>query len=239
MIYSSISDKGKIRKQNQDNYSNLITDDFSLFVVADGMGGHNAGDVASKIAVESIRNYISEKGQRDDYSELLENSIVFANNKILEKSKLNPSYYMMGTTIICVLIDNNNKAYIAHLGDSRVYHHSNKKINQITKDDSYVQSLLDIGYKDLDESLLDSYKNIITKALGIDSQIDVSVSTMQLEKNDYIILVTDGLTNMIDDDEIEEVLNLDINLKEAAEILVYMANSSGGFDNITVTLVKI
>lgn len=239
MIYSSISDRGKVRKQNQDNYSNLITKDFSLFVVADGMGGHNAGDVASKIAVESIRDYISEKGRRDDYSELLENAIVYANNKILEKSKLNPNYDKMGTTVIAVLVDDCNKAYIANLGDSRVYHHRNKHMDQITKDDSYIQSLLDTGCKDIDESLLNSYKNIVTKALGIDSQIEVTMNTMQLDKGDYIILVTDGLTNMLDDNEIEEVLNFDIDLKESVEMLVYMANSSGGFDNITITLVKI
>ena len=239
MIYSSISDRGKVRKQNQDNYSNLITDDFALFVVADGMGGHKAGDIASKIAVDSIKDYILEKGARNDYSELLENAIVFANNKILEKSKLDRECNGMGTTVICVLIDKDNKAYIANLGDSRIYHHSDKKLKQITKDDSYVQSLLDTGIENIDEELIDNYKNIVTKALGIESQVEINVSTIDLKKDDYIILVTDGLTNMVDDIEIEEVLNMDINIKESAEILVYMANSSGGFDNITITLVRI
>lgn len=239
MIYASLSDKGKVRRTNQDNYSNLITDDFSLFVVADGMGGHNAGDVASKIAVESIRDYIKEKGAREDYTELLENSIIYANNKILEKSKLNPEYYQMGTTIICILIDKNNKAYYTNLGDSRIYHLRDKKIKQITKDDSYVQTLIDTGAKDIDQALLDNYKNIVTKALGIDSKVEINISSLDLKKDDYIMLFTDGLTNLVEDNEIEEVLNLDIGIQESCEILVYMANSSGGFDNITVTLVKI
>ncbi|MDO5027145.1 MAG: Stp1/IreP family PP2C-type Ser/Thr phosphatase [Tissierellia bacterium] len=239
MIYASLSDKGKVRLTNQDNYANLKTEDFSLFIVADGMGGHNAGEIASKIAVESIRNYIHEKGARKDYSELLENSIIYANNKILEKSKLNPECYQMGTTVICALIDNNNKAYIANLGDSRIYHHQNGKLRQVTKDDSYIQSLIDTGAEGLDKDFLDHYKNIVTKALGIDSKVEIEVSTMILEKNDYLMLVTDGLTNMVEDSEIEEVLNLEIGIQESCEILVYMANSSGGFDNITVTLVRI
>lgn len=238
MIFSSISDTGKVRTQNEDNYSNLITKDFSLFVVADGMGGHNAGEVASNTAVECIKNYILEKGPREDYSTVLENAVVYANNKILEKAKLNSKYSQMGTTVICALIAD-NKAYIAHLGDSRVYHLSDKKLKQITRDDSYVQGILDTGIEDLDKDFVENYKNIVTKALGIKSNIEINTNIIDLKKGDYILLVTDGLTNLVDDSEIEEVINLDLDIKEATEILVYMANSSGGFDNITVTLVKV
>lgn len=236
MIYSSISDTGKERQQNQDNYSNLITKEYALFVIADGMGGHNAGDVASKIAVEAIRDYIYEREEIFNYEDLLENAIIYANNMILEKSKLEPDYKNMGTTIVCVMIVDET-AYISHLGDSRLYKFSKEdRLEQITKDDSYLQSLKDEGVENINET---KYKNVITKALGVDSNPDINHNQVQVKKGDYLLLATDGLTNMVEDCEIEEVISFDLDLKEAVEILVYMANSSGGYDNITMTLVKI
>lgn len=238
MIYSSISDVGKVRKNNQDNYANLIREEFSLFVVADGMGGYQGGEVASKIAVDSILEYVANRPSDKAYDVLVEGAISYANDNILETANSNPAYESMGTTIVCVLISGNT-AYISHLGDSRVYLHRNKKIKQITKDDSYIQSLIDTGIEDIDKGLLNKYKNIVTKALGVDKTIEINSLKVELQKEDYLLLTTDGLTNLVNDNEIEDVINMDIDLEEATEILTYMANSSGGFDNITMTLVRI
>lgn len=238
MIYSSISDVGRVRKNNQDNYSNLIKNDFSLFIVADGMGGYQAGEVASKIAVDSVLKFIVKKEPKENYKSILEGAIIYANDKILESSSSNPDYKNMGTTIVCALVAN-NKVYISHLGDSRAYLYRKGKLRQLTKDDSYIQSLIDTGIEDLDEDMIHKYRNIVTKALGVDETIDINSLEIDLCQGDYILLTTDGLTNLVTDDEILEVINMDINLKEATEILAYMANSSGGFDNITMTLVKI
>ncbi len=238
MIYSSISDVGKVRKNNQDNYSNLIRDEFSLFVVADGMGGYQGGEVASKIAVDSILEYITKRQTDKDYENLVERAIAYANDNIIKSSRENPEYESMGTTVVCVLIAN-NIAYISHLGDSRVYLHRDRKLVQITKDDSYIQSLIDTGIEDIDKEILNKYKNIVTKALGVDKTIEVNSLKIELHQGDYILLTTDGLTNLVNDNEIEEVINMDVDLQEATDILTYMANSSGGFDNITMTLVKI
>lgn len=237
MNYSSISDIGRERSSNQDNYSNLITKDYSLFVIADGMGGHNAGDVASKIAVEAIREYFYNRKEINDCAEVLENAIIYANNKILDKARMDSNYKSMGTTIVCTLIVD-DIAHICHLGDSRLYRYckSNNKLEQVTRDDSYIQSLIDEGVENIDAQ---QYKNVITKALGVDSNPEVNHNEIKVAEGDYLLLTTDGLTNMVEDSEIEEVIGFDLDLKEAVEILVYMANSSGGYDNITMTLVRV
>lgn len=238
MIYASISDKGRQRPQNQDNYSNLIKKHYALFVVADGMGGHKAGDIASKIAVQEIRDYISQYEVIDKPYDVLEAALDKANERILSMARENVEYESMGTTVVCALIID-NVAYIVHLGDSRCYYYRNGKLRQLTKDDSYLQKLIDTGIEDIEKNMLERYKSMVTKALGAEWNLEINKTAIELEAGDYLILSTDGLTNMVDDDEIEEVIGFDLNIKEATEILVYMANASGGYDNITLTLVKV
>lgn len=238
MIYQSMTDTGRVRTQNQDNFANYTTKEYSLFVVADGMGGHKGGKVASKIAVDSIRNFVIENYGLISPKSLLLQAVEFANQEIYQKANQDKDLYNMGTTAEVLLIID-DKAFIAHIGDSRIYHHFEGKLHQITKDDSYVQELIDTGIKNINPKEIESYKNIVTRALGVEKKPEVSLINLEVNKGESFILCSDGLTNMIEDYEIEEVINLDLDLKESVEILVYMANSSGGHDNITITLVRI
>ncbi|MGF0039237.1 Stp1/IreP family PP2C-type Ser/Thr phosphatase [Peptoniphilaceae bacterium SGI.131] len=240
MKYYSLTNLGKVRKINQDNYANYISNKFSLFVVADGMGGHKAGDVAAKIAVEVIRDYVlSNKKDKDgDYMGLVHEAIKTANKAIFDMAKSREEYDNMGTTVVVCLIAD-NRAYVSHVGDSRLYIYRNKDFKQITKDHSYVQSLLDSGLLSDEEAKFYPNKNMITSALGLEEKCQYSSNYIDLQEKDILLLATDGLTDIVDDEEISDLLKLDEDLKEMAEVLIYMANSSGGYDNITVTLIKI
>lgn len=238
MIYQSITDKGKERNHNEDNYSNYVSDNFALFVIADGLGGYKAGEVASKIGVEAVRDYISVNFNIDNPKKSLIDSIKFANKIIYEKAKSDPECANMGSTIVVALLVAET-LYVGHLGDSRLYHLYDSKLHQITKDDSYVQKLIDTGAVNKDDESLNEIKNLVTKALGAEKDPEISINILEVSQGDYILLTTDGLTNMVEDHEIEEVINMELDIKESVEILTYMANSSGGLDNISLTLVKL
>lgn len=238
MIYQSMTDTGKVRNTNQDNFSNHICKEHALFVVADGMGGYKGGEIASEVAVNSIRDYMINTNCEGDYATHLVDAVLFANSEVIKRANEDPSLKSMGSTVVCALMVDDT-VFVSHLGDSRLYHHSDKKLKQITVDDSYVQKLKETGIELSDSIEAQSLKNWVTKALGGELYPEVSTYELKVKPGDYLVLTSDGLTNMVDDEEIEEVLNLDLEIKEATEILVYMANSSGGHDNITITLVKI
>lgn len=237
MSYKSITDLGKKRSLNEDNYANYSCNNFSFHIVADGMGGHKAGEVASKIAVESIRDYIIAHKDDSQYIDLLKRSVNEANLKIVNKAKELSAYNDMGTTIVCALIVD-GICHIVNIGDSRLYLHRDNQLKQITKDDSYLQTLLEQGAIENTDNL-DNVKNIITNALGFDVKLEMNYSSLELKKGDKLLLSTDGLTNMVDDDDIEDLLNMETDLQDMCEILVYMANNSGGYDNITATIIEI
>ncbi|MDO4778774.1 MAG: Stp1/IreP family PP2C-type Ser/Thr phosphatase [Tissierellia bacterium] len=236
MKYYSITDIGKVREINEDNYANYIGSRFSLFVVADGMGGHNAGEVASKLAVESVRDYVIKNKNTNDFEKLSMDSMKYANDQIIAMANKDQNLENMGTTAVSAIV-HENKCYVSNVGDSRLYLIRDGKISQITKDHSYVQELIDEGLLTLEEAKFFSKKNYITNALGSDNNdFEIAIYTVELKNKDRVLLVTDGLTSMVDDDEILDLFSLDLDLKETAEILVYMANSMGGYDNITLTL---
>lgn len=239
-IYTK-TDIGRVRKINEDYmYASSAEDKLKLFIIADGMGGYNAGEVASKLATETAKEYIQKnfekrKSSKEEIENLIKDAIIHANNEVYNKSEKNKEFSGMGTTIdICLIY--NSKLYIGHVGDSRVYRIRKDFIRKITRDDSYVQTLIEDGTITKEQAFNHPRKNMITKAIGCDKNIEPTVYTKTFIKNDIIILTSDGLTNMLKDKEILELVKT--NNDNIAEELVKKANENGGNDNITVIVVK-
>lgn len=237
MKYFTTTDVGRVRDNNEDSYLNFSSDNFNLFIVCDGMGGHNAGEVASKMASEIVSDEIIKSFDPNEIFDTIANSVRVAHNKILEKSQNDYNCRGMGTTLVLALIYNDT-LYYANVGDSRIYLYHNQELKQITKDHSFVQELLDTGIITEEEAKFYP-KNRITSALGTSIEYKIDIDRLKLNKSDYLLLTTDGLTDMIDDSDILDVLKNEYEVNESCEMLQYMANSTGGKDNITITLVEI
>lgn len=243
MIISVYSDVGKVRKINQDAYFCSEFNEIPLFAVADGMGGHKAGEVASSIAVETVNKILYNRKDEIlngniEMSDFINEILIRANEDILSTSKLNESYYGMGTTITLATIDKNN-LYIGHLGDSRAYLFRNGNLTLLTEDHSLVNELLKNGTISENEARNHPQKNVITKALGTEKNISADIVYKKIDKNDIIILCTDGLTKMVSEDSILETLILEDDIKIACKRLIDQANELGGFDNTTIMIIKI
>ena len=234
----SITDIGKRRSSNQDfvyaseqpvgNLSNLL-------IVADGMGGHNAGDLASRYTVESMVDYI-EKAEEKRPIPLLSMAIHHANDLVMEKSRTDRALEGMGTTVVAATIQD-EYLYVANVGDSRLYL-IDQEIEQITRDHSLVEEMIRMGELQRQDARSHPDRNVITRAIGVHSPVKIDFFDMKLEKGDRILLCSDGLTNMIDDDEILRIVKKCSSPKEAAQRLVTEANKSGGKDNISVVLAE-
>ncbi|HHT87469.1 MAG TPA: Stp1/IreP family PP2C-type Ser/Thr phosphatase [Clostridiales bacterium] len=236
----SITDIGEKRRINQDYVFcevNAIGNLPNLFIVADGMGGHNAGDYASRFCVEFFTEHIRNSDITSPIA-LIEEAITVTNDKLYEKSKQQADYEGMGTTFVAATICD-NVMYVANIGDSRLYVISNEII-QITEDHSLVQAMVKTGELDKDEAKSHPNKNIITRALGTNETAQPDFFEVELDEGDIVLLCSDGLTNMLNDETIEKIIreNAD-NLQAATEILVKQANENGGKDNITVIIVKV
>ncbi|HIR75624.1 MAG TPA: Stp1/IreP family PP2C-type Ser/Thr phosphatase [Candidatus Choladousia intestinipullorum] len=234
----SITDIGKRRSSNQDfvyaseqpvgNLPNLL-------IVADGMGGHNAGDLASRYTVESMVDYI-EKAEEKRPIPLLSMAIHHANDLVMEKSRTDRALEGMGTTVVAATIQD-EYLYVANVGDSRLYL-IDQEIEQITRDHSLVEEMIRMGELQRQDARSHPDRNVITRAIGVHSPVKIDFFDMKLEKGDRILLCSDGLTNMIDDDEILRIVKKCSSPKEAAQRLVTEANKSGGKDNISVVLAE-
>ena len=231
------SDIGKVRKTNEDSYLIVEKDDYTLLIIADGMGGHKAGEVASKIAVDSIKLYFENKYEDNkDFGVLLTKAIKFANQEINKKSKESEEYFNMGTTVeACILTK--EKLIIGHVGDSRVYYFNNKELKQITKDHSLFNDLIDHGNVSVEEAKEIGHKNIITRALGGEEKVKVDIFTLDTKYMNGILICTDGITSMVSDDDIFEILKSDYKLEEKTNLIVDKANENGGRDNSTIIIV--
>ena len=235
------TDVGKERMGNEDYYCiSEDNDDIKLYIIADGMGGCNAGEVASKIAAVTFKGYIYnnfEKGKftREDIINMLYKAIEYTNKEVYRKSNSKQEFEGMGTTLDACLIYN-NRAYIAHVGDSRVYRIRNGFLRKITKDHSYVQGLVEDGTITKEEAYYHPKKNMITRALGISEAVEPDIYVKTFLKDDIIIMTTDGLTNMVSEDEIFNIINN--NIDNAAKELVNKANENGGLDNVTVIIIS-
>jgi len=237
-----VTDMGKAREINEDSCNHCrLNDNYDLIIVADGMGGHNAGEVASVLAVKSITQYISQGIQncasKAEVILLMRNAIQNANNEIYEESQKNISYSGMGTTLTMAMISK-NVMLVGHVGDSRAYILKESKLLKITNDHSLVAELVKNGTITEEEALHHPQKNIITRALGTDNSVEVDIEDVEIKDGDVIFLCTDGLTNMISDKEIEEILINNPDADTAAAKLVGLANSLGGYDNITAAIGK-
>lgn len=235
------SDVGKAREINEDYfYVSYPDDEIQLFILADGMGGYNGGEIASKLAVTTAKNYIMtnyDKTEKDKDSllELVKSSSQYANMVVYEKAQSNPELTSMGTTLdICLIYQ--NKAFISHVGDSRIYRIRKEFVRKITKDHSYVQQLVDEGKITKEESMQHPKKNMLMKAVGVTTFIEPDSLIKGFVKDDIILMCSDGLTNMISEEEIYKIIKE--NPTDATKLLVQRANDLGGADNITAIIIR-
>jgi serine/threonine protein phosphatase PrpC len=234
------SDMGKVRKKNEDYMEIFKCDSGDVFIVCDGMGGHIGGEVASRLAVFTIKEFMTEnpKGITNE-SQLISEALNAANNALHNKTKENPDLKGMGTTCV-ILILKNEFAYIGNVGDSRIYLIRGNSIYQITKDQSFVQELVNQGIISYEEAENHPRKNEILQALGVNQKIDPQLNPegLKVYKNDKFILCSDGLSGMVTDRDILNIVEQS-SAMEACEKLVTLANINGGTDNITVQVIHI
>lgn len=235
------SDIGKAREMNQDSYyiSDLESDELKLYILADGMGGYKGGEIASSLAVANVKNYITNhfkktRKDRENILKLLKNAIEYANKVIYEKAQEDEELHDMGTTLdICLIY--NNRIFIGHVGDSRVYRIRKNIMRKLTTDHSYVEKLVKEGTITKEEAYNHPKKNMLMKALGCNSFVEPDIICKGFLKDDILLMCSDGLTNMLRENEIYNLLlNNPDNPEEA---LINNANDLGGYDNITAIII--
>lgn len=229
------SDVGNVRKLNEDFYEYFENEDFRVYIIADGMGGHNSGEVASQTACREVLAFIKENFYEfQDKEELLRNAFRIANKCILTVSLQNEESRGMGTTLVTGLIYNNN-IYIANVGDSSCYLKRDSEVIKITKDHSLVQELIDLGSISKEEAKNHPNKNVITRAIGTSLNVEVDIYKLDYRDNDIYMLCTDGLSNEVDIKE--KMMNiLNGNFQSICDGLIEEAKRNGGRDNVTVML---
>ena len=248
--FSNVSHAGLKRKHNEDS---AVTDEsMGLALVADGMGGYKSGEVASAIAVQVVLDGVREalqsgrkrgKGAElvDGHSpngQLMRDSITRANKRIFNAANAIPQCQGMGTTIVAALFSAHHVT-LAHVGDSRIYRYRDNVLKQMTSDHSLMQEMIDRGFYSAEEALANTPKNLVTRALGVEEMVQVDVQEQMLQAGDIFLLCSDGLNDMVKDEEISLTLGkYGANLSTAAQELVRLANQNGGKDNVTVVLAR-
>ena len=230
ITYGAVTHVGQVRTGNEDS---LLADN-NVFMVADGMGGHNAGEVASLMAVEQLREAAGSIIAETDLVQALEQ----ANEVIYAESMTNHLHHGMGTTLAAMVVLENNTLVVAHVGDSRVYMWNEGALSRLSKDHSYVQELVDEGIVSIEEARTHPRRNIVTRALGIDADVEVEANTFPVTVGAWYVLCSDGLVDEISDADIAKVLARCTSPHEASQALVDAANAAGGRDNITVIVVS-
>ena len=230
------TDIGKERKINEDFfYISDMKDEIQLAILADGMGGYNAGEVASKTATQAVKEYIQKHFSKDDIEETIRQAIEYANRVVYDKAKKQKELDGMGTTLdVCLIY--NNKVYIGHIGDSRIYRIRKNIIRRITTDHSYVEKLVKDGTITREEAFYHPKKNMLMKALGCNESIEPDILVKEFLENDIMLMCSDGLTNMLTEEAIYDIVQEQP--ETACENLVKRANENGGYDNISVILIK-
>ena len=234
----ALTDTGRVRTANQDYvYASVepVGSLPNLFVVADGMGGHQAGDYASRYIVENLVSYL-QYTENSQIVPLLREGILKVNTQLYLESKEKPELSGMGTTLVAAVADENT-LYVANVGDSRLYL-VRDRIRQVTRDHSYVEELVSLGRLERGSKDYKDKKNIITRAVGTEDKLLVDFFEVGLEPGDFILMCSDGLSNMLEDQSMYEIITGEGSLKEKAALLIEEANRQGGIDNIAVVLVN-
>lgn len=233
------TDPGMVRANNEDSI--ITRPDLGLAVLADGMGGHLAGEVASAMAIDLVNQFFENAAQRSgklNYSDVVSDSITLANSAIYELSQNKPECAGMGSTVVVTYFDG-KKVYIGHVGDSRLYRLRKGKLDQITQDHSLVQELVSRGLLSKDEAIESTNKNLVTRALGIEGGVQVDLNEDTWENGDLYLLCSDGLNDVLRDNHIEQILESNKeSLDEAIDQLIKTVNEHGGPDNVSIILVQ-
>ena len=249
LAHVELTDTGRVRDHNEDSIGAIH--EIGLWVVADGMGGYNAGEVASGIAVKTILDLVREACQREDRGDVesdlgfmrqtivLRDAVLRANKIINQTAQSQPQCEGMGTTLVaCLFYD--NRLSIAHVGDSRLYRMRNNRFEQITMDHSLLQELVDRGFYSPEEAQRSTNRNYVTRALGVEGNVEVEIQEVEVEKGDYYLLCSDGLPDMVEDEDIHLTIStFDSNIDTIGEQLVRLTNDNGGRDNVSVILVRV
>ena len=233
---------GMVRSHNEDSIA--ADAEIGLAVLADGRGGYNAGEVASGIAVAMISEEMKKllaaaDAEPDGAEKLLGEQVARANGAIYQAAQSQPQYSGMGTTLV-VALWHDNKMSVGHVGDSRLYRLRSENFEQVTRDHSLLQEQIDSGMITREQARFSQNKNLVTRAVGIDTEVETELHTYAVEPGDIYLLCSDGLSDMVTDEDIQLTLSsLQANLPLAAEQLVQQANDNGGRDNISVILVRV
>ena len=234
---------GMCRTKNEDAI--YISDESfpikNLFIVADGMGGYNGGEIASDTAINAFLEYVKKQPERKkkktEILDLLVEGVSASNRVVYQKSRESEEFAEMGTTFIVATVQE-NKLFVAYVGDSRVYILRGDTLRQITTDHSYVMELVKMGNITIEEAAVHPQRNIITRAVGTRETVEVDTCMDELQTGDLILMCSDGLSTMLTDVEIKKILKKDSDLEVKAQELVDCANEKGGYDNISVVLIE-
>ncbi|MEY8337203.1 Stp1/IreP family PP2C-type Ser/Thr phosphatase [Lachnospiraceae bacterium 62-35] len=235
----AMTNVGRVRKMNQDyifSSPEPVGMLPNLYLVADGMGGHKAGDYASRTLVENLVNYIRETKEKNEIT-ILKEGIHAVNQRLYQEASENEDLSGMGSTLVAASIKGETLS-VANVGDSRMYLVRGGKAFQITRDHSFVEEMVLLGRMERGSEDYLRNKNIITRAVGTQSHVEADFFEITLQEDDYLLMCSDGLTNMVDDTEIGTIVSEDKSLEEKAEALIESANENGGRDNIAVILIE-
>jgi PPM family protein phosphatase len=249
LAHVEVSDVGKVRDHNEDAIG--TQPDIGLWVLADGMGGYNAGEVASGIAVKTILEMVTAACKTEKRGDIesgtgymrqtivLRDAILRANKVINQTAQSQPQCEGMGTTLVASLFYD-NRVSIAHVGDSRMYRLRGNRFEQITMDHSLLQELVDRGFYSQEEAQRSTNRNYVTRALGVEANVDVEVQEIEVQKGDYFLMCSDGLPDMVEDEDIHLTISTFSNdVRTVGEQLIKLTNDNGGRDNVSVILVRV
>jgi len=240
--FFSVTDTGRARRNNEDSVA--VDEAGCVAVLADGMGGYNAGEVASGMASERVRDELGQRlktlGAAPDEAAMksaLLDAVDSANREVYEAAMSHPEYAGMGTTLV-VAVYRGERLWLGHIGDSRGYRFRNGHLEQLTRDHSLLQEQIDAGLITAEQAAYSMHKNLVTRAVGVDELVDLEIHDYPVEPGDLLLMCSDGLSDMLSDEQIEQLLRTNDSLPTAGAMLVQAANAAGGRDNIAVILAR-
>jgi len=240
--FFSVTDTGRARRNNEDAVT--LDEAGRIAVLADGMGGYNAGEVASQMATERVRAELAARlgplgplPSESDLRSALADAVDGANRAVYDAAMSHPEYAGMGTTLV-VAVFRGERLWLGHIGDSRAYRLRNGHLEQLTRDHSLLQEQIDAGLITAEQAAYSMHKNLVTRAVGVDELVELEIHDHLVQPGDLLLMCSDGLSDMLNDDQIAQMLRTSDSLAELGAMLVQAANAAGGRDNIAVVLVR-